>query len=157
MCGVYILCEWVGQASGGEHGARKPSIKFLGKRGLLNSTAVAGHQQRGKHGDTRYTVGHGLPHKQSRAYVRPSPRSHPTLSLASRPFPSLSLIALLDACRVYAAPVSAVGGKASPPSVRYEDLKSTPGAKTFAEMPPMYGRPPLSQAEIDAIESGGAI
>jgi hypothetical protein len=40
---------------------------------------------------------------------------------------------------------------------RYEDLKSTPGAKTFAELPPLFGRSAVSQEEMDAIESGGAL
>ena len=39
---------------------------------------------------------------------------------------------------------------------RYEDIKGTPGAKTFAELPPMYGRPGFSEAEMEAIDSGGA-
>ncbi len=45
---------------------------------------------------------------------------------------------------------------AAAPAVRYEDIKGTPGALTFAELPPMYGRPVLSEAEMEAIESGGA-
>jgi len=55
-----------------------------------------------------------------------------------------------------APPSKATAAATGPAPVRYEDLKSTPGAKTFGEMPAMFGRPALSQKEIDAIESGGA-
>lgn len=32
----------------------------------------------------------------------------------------------------------------------------TQTTKTFLDLPPMYGRPKLTQRQIDAIESGGA-
>lgn len=32
----------------------------------------------------------------------------------------------------------------------------TQATKTFLDLPPMYGRPKLTQRQIDAIESGGA-
>lgn len=56
-----------------------------------------------------------------------------------------------------AAQMARTGAAATGPAPRrYEDLKSTPGSKTFDEMPAMFGRPSLSEKEIEAIESGGA-
>eukprot|EP00624_Nannochloropsis_granulata_P003698 evm.model.NODE_28737_length_8168_cov_14.890182.1 len=56
-----------------------------------------------------------------------------------------------------AALMARTGAAATGPApVRYDDLKSTPGSKVFAEMPAMFGRPSLSEKEIEAIESGGA-
>lgn len=53
-----------------------------------------------------------------------------------------------------AAGGAAAGSLSSP--VRYEDVKGTPGAKMFDELPPMFGRPALSPQEMAAVESGGA-
>lgn len=57
------------------------------------------------------------------------------------------------------APASAavvLAGAGQAPLVRYEDIKGTPGAKLFNELPPMFGRLPLSPQEVAAVESGGA-
>lgn len=54
------------------------------------------------------------------------------------------------------APAAAMASAMSPPPVRYEDIKGTPGAKLFNELPPLFGRPALSPQEVAAIESGGA-
>lgn len=53
-------------------------------------------------------------------------------------------------------PAAAVASAGGAPPMRYEDIKGTPGAKLFNELPPMFGRPALSPQEVAAIESGGA-
>jgi pyruvate/2-oxoglutarate dehydrogenase complex dihydrolipoamide acyltransferase (E2) component len=39
---------------------------------------------------------------------------------------------------------------------RHEDSRSTPGVKTFIELPPRFGHPPVTEEEMEAVESGGA-
>lgn len=97
----------------------------------------------------------------------PSPATAPAVAVANAPSSHAGkrtpLIKFLGKRSLLAktaghAPSSAVAPAAamSPPPVRYEDIKGTPGAKLFNELPPLFGRPALSPQEVAAIESGGA-
>jgi 2-oxoglutarate dehydrogenase E2 component (dihydrolipoamide succinyltransferase) len=89
----------------------------------------------------------------------PTPAAPPAPTTASEPHrkPLIKFLGKRSLIGKGGSPAAAPPSKATGPApVRYEDLKSTPGAKTFGEMPAMFGRPALSQKEIDAIESGGA-